>query len=94
MGPLPKSAWDHQYILVLVDYATRYPEAIPLRKATAQHISKELFLLCSRVGIPKEILIDQGTPFMSRVTKGRCTLLRIKHLRISVYHPQTDGLVE
>lgn len=60
VGPLPKSALGHQYILVLVDYATRYPEAIPLRKATAQQISKELFLLCSRVGIPKEILTFRG----------------------------------
>lgn len=30
MGPLPKSARGHQYILVILDYATRYPEVIPL----------------------------------------------------------------
>jgi len=30
VGPLPKSARGHQYILVILDYATRYPEAIPL----------------------------------------------------------------
>ena len=84
VGPLPKSARGHQYILVLVDYATRYPEAILLRKATAQQISKELFLLSTRVGLPKEILTDQGTPFMSRVTKGLCALLKIRQLRTSV----------
>jgi len=32
VGPLPKSARGHQYILVIVDYATWYPEAVPLRK--------------------------------------------------------------
>ncbi|XP_057195726.1 uncharacterized protein LOC130557734 [Triplophysa rosa] len=94
VGPLPKSARGHEHILVIVDYATRYPEAIPLRKATAKNIAKELFLMFSRVGIPAEILTDQGTPFMSRMMNDLCQLLRIQQLRTSVYHPQTDGLVE
>ncbi|KAL1279885.1 hypothetical protein QQF64_014485 [Cirrhinus molitorella] len=94
VGPLPKSARGHEHILVVVDYATRYPEAIPLRKATAKAIAHELFLLCSRVGIPSEILTDQGTPFMSRLMADLCRLLHVKQLRTTVYHPQTDGLVE
>ncbi|KAL1277202.1 hypothetical protein QQF64_023875 [Cirrhinus molitorella] len=48
VGPLPKSARGHEHILVIVDYATRYPEAMPLRKATAKAIAQELFLLFSR----------------------------------------------
>ncbi len=94
VGPLPKSARGHEHILVIVDYATRYPEAVPLRKATAKAIAQELFLLSSRVGIPVEILTDQGTPFMSRLMADLCRLLRVKQLRTTVYHPQTDGLVE
>ncbi len=94
VGPLPKSARGHEHILVIVDYATRYPEAIPLRKATAKAIAQELFLLSSRVGIPAEILTDQGTPFMSRLMADLCRLLKVKQLRTTVYHPQTDGLVE
>ncbi len=94
VGPLPKSARGHEHILVIVDYATRYPEAIPLRKATAKAITQELFLLSSRVGIPAEILTDQGTPFMSRLMADLCRLLKVKQLRTTVYHPQTDGLVE
>ena len=65
VGPLPKTSRGHRYILVLVDYATRYPEALPLRAAVA----KELLLLFSRVGIAREILTDQGSCFMSRVIK-------------------------
>ncbi|KAL1255564.1 hypothetical protein QQF64_013625 [Cirrhinus molitorella] len=76
------------------DYATRYPEAIPLRKATAKNIAQELFLLCTRVGIPAETLTDQGTPFMSRLMADLCRLLRVKQIRTTVFHPQTDGLVE
>ncbi len=94
VGPLPKSARGHEHILVIVDYATRYPEAIPLRKATAKAIAQELFLLSSRVGIPAEILTDQGTPFMSRLMADLCRLLKVKQLRTTVYHPQADGLVE
>ncbi|KAF4085715.1 hypothetical protein AMELA_G00098180, partial [Ameiurus melas] len=94
VGPLPKSAWGHEYILVLVDYATRYPEAVPLRKATSPNIARELVLLFSRMGIPKDILTDQGTPFVSKLMADLCRSLQVKHLKTSVYHPQTDGLVE
>uniref|UniRef100_A0A8C5MF74 Gypsy retrotransposon integrase-like protein 1 n=1 Tax=Leptobrachium leishanense TaxID=445787 RepID=A0A8C5MF74_9ANUR len=94
VGPLLKSARGHQYILVIVDYATRYPEAVPLRNPSSKNIAKELMLMFCRVGIPKEILTDQGTPFMSRIMKELCRLLKIKPLKTSVYHPQTDGLVE
>ncbi|KAK5901327.1 hypothetical protein CgunFtcFv8_026212 [Champsocephalus gunnari] len=94
VGPLVKSAREHQYILVILDYATRYPEAIPLRNMTTRVIARELIHLFSRVGIPKEILTDQGTPFMSKIMKDLCRLFKVKQLRTSVYHPQTDGLVE
>jgi len=89
VGPLPKSARGHQYILVILDDATRYPEAIPLRTMASKGIARELMMF-SRVGIPEEILTDQGTPFMSRIMKDLCTLMNITHLRTSVYHPQTD----
>ena len=36
IGPLPKTSRGHRYVLVMVDYATRYPEAVPLRAATAK----------------------------------------------------------
>ncbi|KAI2645182.1 Retrovirus-related Pol polyprotein [Labeo rohita] len=94
VGPLPRSGRGHEHILVIVDYATRYPEAVPLRRATSKAIARELFLLSSRVGLPSEILTDQGTPFMSRLMADLCRLLKVKQVRTSVYHPQTDGLVE
>ena len=94
VGPLPKSARGHRYILVIVDYATRYPEAIPLRTASAKAIAHELFLLFSRMGICDAILSDQGSNFMSRVLKLLYKWLNVERIRTSVYHPQTDGLVE
>ena len=92
--PLPKTSRGHRYILVIVDYATRYPEALSFRAATTKAVAQELMLLFSRVGIASEVLTHQGSCFMSRVMKQLLSLLQVTQLRTSVYHPQTDGLVE
>ncbi|KAG6928412.1 hypothetical protein G0U57_008138, partial [Chelydra serpentina] len=94
IGSLEKTAWGHRHVLVVLDYATRYPEAVPLRNTASKTIAKELVQIFARVGLPKEILTDQGTPFMSKLVKDLCSLLHVQALRTSVYHPQTDGLVE
>jgi len=51
-------------------------------------------LSSSRVGIPREILSDQGTNFMSQLLKESYNLLNISQIQTSPYHPQTDGLAE
>ena len=94
IGPLDRSARGYRFVLVLVDYATRYPEAVPLRNISAKSVAQALFQVISRVGIPKEILTDQGTSFMSRTLRELYELLGVRSIRTSVYHPQTDGLVE
>uniref|UniRef100_K7EX43 Gypsy retrotransposon integrase-like protein 1 n=1 Tax=Pelodiscus sinensis TaxID=13735 RepID=K7EX43_PELSI len=94
VGPLERSRRGHQYIMVIIDYATRYPEAVPLKNTTASTLAQELVQVFSRVGIPREILTDQGTNVTSKLMAELCRLLNIKALRTSVYHPQTDGLVE
>uniref|UniRef100_A0A8C5LU21 Gypsy retrotransposon integrase-like protein 1 n=1 Tax=Leptobrachium leishanense TaxID=445787 RepID=A0A8C5LU21_9ANUR len=83
VGPLEKTAAGNHHILVIVDYATLYPEAIPLRNTSASTIANELIKLFSRVGIPKEILTDQGTNFTSKLMKEVCALLNIKSLKTS-----------
>ena len=55
----------HRYILTLVNHATRYPEAVPLKKITTEAVAKALLDIYSRVGIPEEVLTEQGTQFMS-----------------------------
>ena len=94
VGPLPRSQRGNQYILVVSDYATRYPKAVPLRSTDAGTVADHLIHLFARVGIPKEILSDQGTNFMSQLLKELYNLLHISQLRTSPYHPQTDGLVK
>lgn len=94
IGPLPRTTKGYQYVLVTVDYCTRFPEAFLLRSPTTAAIADHLLEYFSRVGYPKEILTDQGTPFVSKLMKQVCKLLDIRHIKTSVYHPQTDGLVE
>ena len=81
-------------MLVVCDYATRYPEAVALRNTDAESVAEELVKLFARVGIPMEILTDQGTNFTSQLLAEVYKLLHVKGLRTSPYHPQTDGLVE
>ena len=47
-----------------------------------------------RHGVPEELLSDRGTNFLSDVILEMCSLLGIKKVNTSGYHPQTDGLVE
>ena len=47
VGPLPRSRSGNCYVLVICDYATRYPEAIPLRSIDAAHVAEELIKVFS-----------------------------------------------
>ena len=58
MDIIGRSSSGHRYVLVICDYATRYPEAIPLRTFDADRIAKELVTFFARVGVPDEILTD------------------------------------
>lgn len=94
VGPLERSSSGNRYILVICDYATRYPEAFPLRSVKARNVANCLLQLFSRVGIPQEVLTDCGTNFMSKLLQQVYQLLGVKGIKTTPYHPQTDGLVE
>ncbi|KAK2711382.1 hypothetical protein QYM36_012533 [Artemia franciscana] len=83
-----------KWMRVIGDYATRYPEAIPLRSTNSQKIADELIKFYPRVGIPSEILTDNGSNLISQAMQKLCVAPDIKHHRTSVYHPEMDGLVE
>ena len=94
VGLLVKSKQGHRYILVVCDYATRYPEAIPLKKFTAPAVAEQFIELFSRHGVSKEILTDQGTNCTSQLLAELYKMIGVKALKTSPCHPQTDGLVE
>ena len=95
VGPIiPASERGNKYILTVVDYCTRYPEAVPLKSIDTESVAEALVNIYSRVGIPREVLSDRGSQFTSEVMKEVCRLLSVKQLLTTPYHPQCNGLVE
>ena len=95
VGPIsPPSEKEHRYILTLVDYATRYPEAVPLKNIETETVAEAMLDMCSRLGIPEEVLSDLGTQFVSKCMEEISRLLSTKRLTTTPYHPICNGLVE
>lgn len=94
VGPVKRSCLGNRLILVISDYATRYPEAYPLREVTVKQVATVMLTFFSHVGIPKEAFTDQGPNFMSRTLAHVYQLLGIKRISTTPYPPQTNGWVE
>ena len=95
VGPIaPPSENGHQYILTLVDYATRYPEAIALKRIETPTVAEALVDMFSQLGILEEILSDLGTHLVSECMEEVNRLLSIRHLTTTPHHPMCNGLVE
>lgn len=95
VGPIyPCSDRKNRYILTVVDYATRYPEAVALANIDTKTVAEALFDIYTRVGFPQEILSDHGSQFTSDLMQEISRLLSIKQITSSVYHPICNGLCE
>lgn len=95
VGPLsPPSSEGHRYLLTLIDFATGFPEAVPLKEITSISVAEALLTIYSRVGIPTEILSDRGAQFTSQMMEELHRLLGSKPLFTTPYHPSGNGIVE
>ncbi|CAB4001952.1 Retrovirus-related Pol poly from transposon [Paramuricea clavata] len=94
IGELPKTKTGYKYVLTLIDYGTRYPEAIPLKTTHSRVIAEALISVFSRVGLPNEIVSDQGSNLIGQLMRQLYELLGISHIKTSVYHPEANGLVK
>ncbi|RVW79467.1 Retrovirus-related Pol polyprotein from transposon 17.6 [Vitis vinifera] len=94
MGPFPMS-FGHSYILVGVDYVSKWVEAIPCRsndhKVVLKFLKENIF---SRFGVPKAIISDGGTHFCNKPFETLLAKYGVKHKVATPYHPQTSGQVE
>ena len=71
--------------------ATRWPEAVPLRKTTTRIVNDQLKQILARNGFPTTLVSDNGPQFVAESfhkNKG------IEHVRASPYHPQGNGVIE
>ncbi|GBM25302.1 Retrovirus-related Pol polyprotein from transposon 412, partial [Araneus ventricosus] len=95
LGPFPVTTKGNRYVLVLMDYFTKWPEAIPIPDQEASTVAEELvrsWISC--YGVPMILHSDQGTNFNSALFTKLCELLGILKTRTTALHPESDGMVE
>lgn len=79
----------------MIDRATRWPEAIPVKEITAEVVAKVFYeSWIVRFGNPVKCTSDQGRQFMSDLFKQLLKLMGIKQVRTTPYHPQCNGMIE
>ena len=94
MGPFPPS-FGFQYILVAVDYVSKWVEAIPTRTNDADVVVKFFKdVIFSRFGTPRTVISDGGSHFCNRHFKALLKKYSVTHKVATPYHPQTSGQVE
>ncbi|GJX53470.1 reverse transcriptase domain-containing protein [Tanacetum coccineum] len=93
MGPFP-SLRENKYILVLVDYFSKWVEAKALPTNDARVVCKFLKSLFARFGAPRAIISDRGTHFYNDQFTKVMQKYEVTHRLSTAYHPQTSGQVE
>ncbi|GJS17838.1 reverse transcriptase domain-containing protein [Tanacetum coccineum] len=93
MGPFP-SSHGNKYILVAVDYLSKWVEAKALPTNDARVVVKFLKSLFARFGTPRAIISDRGTHFCNDQFAKVMSKYGVTHRLATAYHPQTSGQVE
>ena len=94
MGPFPIS-YGNQFILVAVDYVSKWVKVVPTRMNDSQVVIKFLREnIISRFGAPCAITSDNGSHFYNRAFETLMQKYSISHKLSTAYHLQTNGQVE
>ena len=94
MGPFP-SSFGNLYILLAVDYVSKWVEATACPKNDVNTIVGFLQRnILSKFRAPRTIISDGGSHFANKVFEKLMSRYGIKHIRSLAYHPQTNGQVE
>ena len=84
-----KSNGEHSYILVAIDYFTKWVEAIPTRRATSKVVNDFILNnIITRFGYPRKIVTDNAMCFRSDEFYEFCDKYAMKRSTYSLYHPQ------
>jgi len=94
-GPFPRTPRGNRYLLVAVDYFSKWPEAIPIPSMHSAVVARALVdNIFTRFGSPLEVHSDQGRSFESAVFRNVMELLGTRKTRTTPGRPQSDGAVE
>jgi hypothetical protein len=94
MGPFPNSE-GCKYILVAINYVSKWVEDLPCRAADAMH-SKKMFheVIFPRYGVPRIVISYGGSHFIDRTFQKTLSEVGVDHWIATPYHPQTSGQAE
>jgi transposase InsO family protein len=94
MGPFP-SSFGNLYILLAVDYVSKWVEAKATRnndaKTVINFVQTNIFV---RFGTPRAVVSDRGTHFCNKVVEALFKKYGVVHRMLTAYHPQTSGQAE
>ncbi|GJT69604.1 reverse transcriptase domain-containing protein [Tanacetum coccineum] len=93
MGPFPKS-YKFEYILVAVDYVSKWAKAQALPTNDARVVITFLKKLFCHFGMPKALINDRGTHFCNKIMERTMKRYGVNHRFSTSYHPQTSGQVK
>ena len=94
MGPFP-SSFGNIYILLVVDYVSKWVEAIACPKNDAITVVRFIQRnILSRFGVPRTIISDEGSNFADKVFAKLMSRYGIKHMMGLAYHPQSNRQAE
>src|SRR6266540_1048296 len=95
VGPLPITREGNRYIIVAMDYFSRWSEARSLKAANAETVATFIYeeIIC-RFGTPRILQSDRRTHFVNEVIQKLTKRFRVRHSLSSPYHPQSNRLVE
>ncbi|XP_021725331.1 uncharacterized protein K02A2.6-like [Chenopodium quinoa] len=94
MGPFP-SSYGNCYILLAVDYVSKWVEAINIPTNDARVVSKFFKkVIFPRFGLPRVLISDRGTHFLEHPFEAMLKKYGVQHKLGIGYHPQTSGQVE
>ncbi|UYV68635.1 K02A2.6-like, partial [Cordylochernes scorpioides] len=94
VGPFIDTEIGFRFAKTLIDYTYKWPEVFCTNKTTSKVIINFLEDVFSREGFPREIVTDNGTPFISEEFEDFLRSNGIKHIRTANYHPACNGEVE
>ncbi|XP_072076500.1 uncharacterized protein [Arachis hypogaea] len=95
LGPFPTAPGQVKFLLVCIDYFSKWIEAQPLARITVEKVQSFLWknIIC-RYGIPGELITDNGRQFTDSKLASFLQNFHVKHHFSSVEHPQTNGQAE
>ncbi|GBN53012.1 Transposon Tf2-6 polyprotein [Araneus ventricosus] len=94
VGKLPRSTNNKNFILTIIDHYSRYLEAYPLQNITSRTIINCLNKYFANFGLPKFLITDNATNFISNEMVEFLDRLNIQHRKSSIYYPMANGLLE